>query len=243
MYFLYNKLSIILKDIIIENTENCDLFDDCSILYKQIIDYKCKEKVNFDPVPEDIFEFKNEQNVPYQITVEFRFYKDLYLSILCSPFKYDTKLEYSYTVDDVKKHTIAILNFYEPLFKNCLYPDTEEKEKELTTKPIYTTSYKCSEPESQPVLSTVTDQEQEPLKKKGCCEWLTGIFVKRFKSKKNKKINVKSISKKIKKSILNQSLKKQKKSNAKSISKKIKKYNVKSISKKNKKSNTKKRKV
>ena len=76
--------------------------------------YKCKEKlVKFDPVPEDIFEFKNEQNVPYQITVEFRLYKDLYLSILCSPSNYDTKLEYSYTVDDVKKH---ILNNYSVLF-------------------------------------------------------------------------------------------------------------------------------
>jgi len=233
MYFLYNKLSIILKDIIIKNTENCDLFEDCRKLYQKIIDFKCKENsVKFDPVPDDIFEFKNEQNVPYQITVEFRLYKDLYLSILCSPSEYDTKLEYSYTVDDVKKYTIAILNFYEPLFKNCLYPDTEEeKEKVLTENPIYPTSYKCSDP-----VSSITEHDHEPSKRKGCCDWLSGIFTTRFKSKKNKKSNLKSSPKKTRKSNLKSFSKKTKKSNLKSSPKKTKKSNLKSFSKKTKKS-------
>jgi hypothetical protein len=234
--YLYDKLSENLKDIICI-TPDCDLFEGC-IEYKKVVTFKGK-KLTIAPLTftdiygiikqlnlshdDAVFEFTEEQNLPYQITVEFRIYTDLLLSIRFSPSEYDTSdlsalLEESYTVDDLKKYTIAILEFYKPLFKNSLDPDAEEEKDEvLTENPIYPTSYKCSDP-----VSSITEHDHEPSKRKGCCDWLSGIFTTRFKSKKNKKSNLKSSPKKTKKSNLKSNPKKNKKSNLKSFSKKTK---------------------
>jgi len=248
--YLYYKLSKLLKEII-SNTPDCDIFKDCCVLYKDI-NLKGKQLLKDDDNPHDIFEFEKEQNSDYEITIEFRLFVCLLESTLFPPSSTHTNADLgnplggeSYTVEGVKKYTIAILEFYKPLFK--YYENQIDVEEEVVdANPTYTTSYKCKEPPK-------FDPTTQPYKKPGSFlsswrpswpslpslpSWLTG----KFKSKKSKhksipkKTKHKSIPKKTKKSKHKSIPKKTKKSKHKSIPKKTK---HKSITKKNKKSKSK----
>jgi hypothetical protein len=224
IFFLYSKLSKILKEII-SNTPDCDLFKECCISYKDI-NFKGAKILENDVNPHDIFEFKKDQNVPYQITVEFRSFLKLLLSCLLEPshpkfFELTNQEEYSKievktgilmsypvkeimgyrtgnrTVDMVKKYTIVILEFYKPLFQEYPISEEDQEEKTLQADQLYKTSFKCNEEE----------KEQQSLWEK-----IMGTFIQpmpqpmpqptpRYIYFKNKKISKhKSSPKKIKKS-------------------------------------------
>jgi hypothetical protein len=233
IYLLYSKLSKLLQEII-NKTKDCDLFEGCCVSYKEI-NFKGAKILKDDVNPHDIFEFTEKQNVPYQITVEFRSFLLLFLSSILEPshpwfFALTNLTEYSTkfyklvtreeimgyplkeimgyptenrTVDIVKKYTIAILEFYKPLFQQYSISEEDEEEKTLEAKQTYTTSFTCEDKE---------EKNQESL-----WERITGIFTPKKSLPvyfKNKKISKhKSSPKKIKKSY----------SKHKSSSKKIKK--------------------
>jgi hypothetical protein len=222
IYLLYSKLSKLLQEII-SKTKDCDLFEGCCVSYKEI-NFKGAKILTDDDNPHDIFEFTEKQNVPYQITVEFRSFLLLFLSSILEPShpwffgltnltEYSTKLyklvtreeeimgyplkeimgypTENRTVDIVKKYTIAILEFYKPLFQQYSNSEEDEEEKTLEAKQTYTTSFTCEE-------------DKEEKKPESLWEKLTGIFTPKKSLPvyfKNKKISKhKSSSKKIKKS-------------------------------------------
>jgi hypothetical protein len=101
IYFLYSKLSKILQEII-SNTPDCDLFKGCCVSYKDV-NFESAKILEDDINPHDVFEFKKDQNVPYQITVEFRSFLTLLLSCLLGPshpwfFALTNQEEYSKTL-------------------------------------------------------------------------------------------------------------------------------------------------
>ena len=191
IYLLYSKLSELLQEIISE-TKDCDLFEGCCVLYKDV-NFKGAKILKDDVNPHDIFEFTEKQNVPYQITVEFRSFLMLFLSSILEPShpwffaltnltEYSTKIykeitteklmDYpvkeimgypteNRTVDKVKEYTIAILEFYKPLFKQYSISEEDEEEneeeKKLEAKQTYTTSFTCEEKKPESLWGRVTE--------------------------------------------------------------------------------------
>jgi hypothetical protein len=232
---LYLRLSKILQEII-KSTKDCDLFEGCCVLYKDI-NVEGKKLLEDDDDPYDLFEFTKKQNVPYQITVEFRVFLKLLKSCLMHPshvwFNADKYLSepekypeeckaitqnirdfmgYSigcYTVDKVKEYSIYILEFYKPLFeKYSVNPSTDAIEEKLEANPTYTTSFKCEEKPEEEEMPGIFSRAWGGIKQ----------ITRRMTSFKNKK----SKPKKIKSKSKTKSQPKKIKSKTKSRPKKIK---------------------
>jgi hypothetical protein len=105
----------------------------------------------------------------------------------------------SYTVEGVKKYTIAILEFYKPLFKYYENPEIDAEEEVVDANPTYTTSYKCKEP---PKFDPIEVDKSGSFFSSLLPSWLTGKFkTKKSKSKHKsmpKKTKHKSMPKKTK---------------------------------------------
>ena len=215
---LYLRLSKILQEII-KSTKDCDLFEGCCVLYKDInVEGK---KLLEDDDPYDLFEFTKKQNVPYQITVEFRVFLKLLKSCLMHPshvwFNADKYLlepeKYpeeckaitqnirdfmgcsigSYTVDKVKEYSIYILEFYKPLFeKYSVNPSTDAIEEKLEANPTYTTSFKCEEKPEEEEMPGIFSRAWGGIKQ------FTRRITRRITSFKNKKSKPKKIKSKSK---------------------------------------------
>jgi len=111
--FLYLSLSEKLKRLI---DANKDLFDftDFSKYYKKR-DFIRSSSLSFSSdlmkdLPHDIFEFDHSQNIPYEVTVEFRNFSDLYYA--CGSVD---KVAEFLSVDEVETITLYILDFFKDL--------------------------------------------------------------------------------------------------------------------------------
>ena len=181
---LYSKLSELLQEII-SKTKDCDLFEGCCVLYKDV-NFKGAKILKDDVNPHDIFEFTEKQNVPYQITVEFRSFLRLFLSSILDPshpwffglidptvystiykdkvFTTEKIMDYPIkeimaegrTLDMVKKYTIDILEFYKPLFEQYSISEEDEEEKKLEAKQTYTTSFTCEEKKPESLFTPMS---------------------------------------------------------------------------------------